>query len=84
MQQDDAGFPMGGLSHVRGATGEPLIEATIPALLARTVARMGDAPAIVFSAQDIRRTWREFAADVDRLASGLAALGLRRGDRVGI
>ncbi len=84
MQPGDDGRPAGGLSQVSGDRGAPLIEATIPALLARTATRMGDAPALVFAAQGIRRTWREFADEVDRLAAGLAALGLAKGDRVGI
>ncbi|MEK9721793.1 MAG: AMP-binding protein, partial [Quisquiliibacterium sp.] len=29
-------------------------------------------------------TWRELQADVDRVAAGLLALGLAKGDRIGI
>ena len=61
-----------------------LSEQTIPALLADTVARCGERPAVLFREQGIRWTWREFAAEVDELAAGLLALGLERGDRVGI
>ena len=76
--------PRDGLSYVRGDTREALSERTIPALLAETVARFGARPAVLFREQGIRWTWREFAAVVDELAAGLLALGLQRGDRVGI
>jgi fatty-acyl-CoA synthase len=61
-----------------------LSTATIAALLADTVSRFADRPAIVFREQNVRWTWAEFSAEVDRLAAGLASLGLRRGDRLGI
>lgn len=76
--------PADGLSRVRGTTDSPLSTATISGLLADTVARWADRPAVVFREQDLRWTWAQFAAEVDRLAAGLVALGLQRGDRVGI
>ncbi|KMZ12163.1 Acetoacetyl-CoA synthetase / Long-chain-fatty-acid-CoA ligase [Candidatus Burkholderia humilis] len=38
----------------------------------------------MFREQNVRWTWREFADQVDVLATGLLALGIRPGDRVGI
>jgi fatty-acyl-CoA synthase len=76
--------PRDGLSHVRGDRHVALSQLTIPALLAQTVARFGDRPAVLFREQGIRWSWREFAAVVDEMAAGLLALGLQRGDRVGI
>jgi fatty-acyl-CoA synthase len=76
--------PRDGLSHVAGRTDLPLSDATIHRLLADTVARFPDRPAVVFREQGVRWTWREFLAEVEALASGLAALGLGKGDRVGI
>ncbi len=76
--------PVDGLSHVQGPTDVPLSTATIAALLADTVSRWPDRPAVVFREQGVRWTWAQFQAEVDRLAAGLAALGLQRGDRVGI
>ena len=76
--------PIGGRAHVRGRTDEPLIELTIPALLARTVERFGERPAAIFPAQGVRWTYAEFSDAVDRLATGLHHLGLRKGERVGI
>ena len=76
--------PQDGLARVRGRSDQPLSEATIPALLADTVARWPDRPAVVFREQGVRWTWRQFAAEVEAFAAGLHGLGLRHGDRVGI
>ena len=43
-----------------------------------------DRDALVVPFQDVRYTYREFGADVDRVARGLFAIGVERGDRVGI
>ena len=74
--------PVGGLSHVAGDTSKPLLELTIPQLLARTVKANGPREAAVFVEQARRFTWDEFAAAVDDLAAGFLALGLKTGDRV--
>lgn len=76
--------PIHALSHVRGDTSEPLLPHTIPALLAETATRLPDHDAAVFCEQDIRWSYRQFAHEVDRLAAGLRALGLDKGDRIGI
>ncbi|TAM53029.1 MAG: AMP-binding protein [Paraburkholderia sp.] len=76
--------PVNGLSYVRGASDIPLSDATIGRLLSDTAARFPERPAVVFREQGIRWTWREFAAEVDVLAAGLATLGIVRGERVGI
>ncbi len=76
--------PVHGLSHVRGDFQVALTDLTIPALLARTVQHFGDRAAVCFREQGVRWTWREFAVEVDHLAAGLLALGLQRGDRLGI
>ncbi|MEM5277736.1 AMP-binding protein [Cupriavidus taiwanensis] len=77
-------LPAGGLSHVRGDTSIALSEQTVPALLAQTVAAFPEREAVVFREQGVRWNWREFAEAIDALAAGLHALGLVRGDRVGI
>jgi len=76
--------PKDGLSYVRGSTDIPLSEATIGEFLRETVRRFPDRPAVVFREQRIRWTWKEFAEEVDILAAGLLALGIAKGDRVGI
>lgn len=75
--------PLGGKSHVVGDRSVPLLETTIPALLAATVARHGPREAAVWS-QDRRFSWNELAGAVDGLAAGLLSLGLQPGDRIGI
>ncbi|HEU0202371.1 MAG TPA: AMP-binding protein [Burkholderiaceae bacterium] len=76
--------PQNGMSHVQGATDVALSTATIPALLADTVSRFAARPGVVFREQDVRWTWAEFSDEVDCFAAGLAALGLQRGERLGI
>jgi fatty-acyl-CoA synthase len=76
--------PLDGLSWVRGETDVALSEMTIGALLSDTVARFGDRPAVVFCEKGVRWSWRQFAAEVDAMAAALEALGLQRGDRLGI
>jgi fatty-acyl-CoA synthase len=82
---DDAPtLPIAGLSHVKGWTDIPLSDATIYGLLADTAKCYPERLAVVFREQGIRWTWREFLAEVDAFGAGLAALGLTKGDRVGI
>ena len=77
-------LPIGGLSHVRGPTDQPLWHKTIPALFSETVARFGQRDAAVFCEFGTRYSYDEFSRAVDRLAAGLLKLGLKKGDRIGI
>lgn len=77
-------LPIDGRSLVRGADTPPLSSQTIDQLLTATVEQFAEQKAVVFCAQGIRRSWREFALDVEKLAVGLHRLGLSKGDRVGI
>jgi fatty-acyl-CoA synthase len=81
---DNGVTPRDGLSQVRGDIRAELCEQSIPALLAETVARFGERPAVLFREQGVHWSWREFALQIDELAAGLLALGLQRGDRLGI
>ncbi len=76
--------PLDGLSHVSGERSIALLHKTIPELFAETVAANGPREAAVFVEQGKRFTWDELSEAVDALASGLLALGLTKGDRVGI
>ncbi|MBN4664839.1 AMP-binding protein [Pandoraea nosoerga] len=76
--------PRNGLSYVKGDTDVPLSTLTVFGLLAETAARFAERQAVVFREQGVDWTWREFLAHVDTFAAGLVALGLKKGDRVGI
>ena len=72
------------LSYAHGACPEPLLGETIGHNLDRTIARVPDADALVSCQQGLRYTYAEFGEAVDRLAGGLLAAGLHKGDRVGV
>jgi fatty-acyl-CoA synthase len=81
---DDRLRPPGSLSYVAGATDEPLKFMTVSELLDRACARYGAADAAFFAAGDRRYSWYDLRRHADEVAAGLLALGVRRGDRVGI
>jgi fatty-acyl-CoA synthase len=72
------------LSYAHGACDEPLLGETIGRNLERTVARVPDADALVSCHQRVRYTYAELDDAVTRLAGGMLAAGLRKGDRVGV
>lgn len=71
-------------SYDAGPTDVPILEETIGANFARTAATHPDVDALVDVAQGLRYTYAELDAEVDVVARGLMALGVARGDRVGI
>ena len=71
-------------SYACGATEVPLIEQTIGAFFADTVARQPEREALVSRHQGLRYTYRSLQTEAHRLASALLGLGLVPGDRVGI
>ena len=62
----------------------PLLEETIGETLQRIAATHPNQPALVVRHQNIRWTYRKFLLEVDKLALGLLAMGIKPGDRVGI
>ena len=74
--------PRDGISYVQGPKHPDLAFATIPQLLRDAVSRYGPRDALVFP--DTRLSYYDFDRAVDALASGLLALGLEKGDRLGI
>jgi fatty-acyl-CoA synthase len=70
-------------SYARGPA-RPLLESTIGDLLHRTADRFPDRLAVASRHQDRRLTWAGLSTEADRVARGLWALGIRRGDRVGL
>jgi fatty-acyl-CoA synthase len=71
-------------SYAHGVSDVPLLGETIGANLERTVSRFGDREAVVSCHQGVRMTYAEFDEAVDRVASGLIAAGIAKGERVGI
>jgi fatty-acyl-CoA synthase len=71
-------------SYAHGTFDRPLLGETIGQNLARTIARVPDAPALISCHQGLRYSYAEFGEAVDRLASALLAHGLAHGDRLGV
>jgi fatty-acyl-CoA synthase len=71
------------VSYARGPS-RPLLDLTIGQLLHRAADRYPDRLAVASCHQSKRLTWAELSAQADRVARGLWALGIRRGDRVGL
>ena len=71
-------------SYVHGASSTPLGGETIGRLLRRVVLEGPDRAALVTRHQGVRWTYAELLSRSEDLAIGLQALGLKKGDRVGI
>jgi fatty-acyl-CoA synthase len=71
-------------SYVCGISDTPLLGDTIGRSLDHAVRRWGKREALVSPSHGVRWTWTEFAERVDALAAGFLALGLERGERIGI
>ncbi|SSC24463.1 AMP-dependent synthetase/ligase [Klenkia terrae] len=71
-------------SYTSGTSTVPLLGDTIGANLDRTAARVGDHEALVECATGRRWTYPQLVDDVDAFALGLHALGIEKGERVGI
>ncbi|WP_193044177.1 AMP-binding protein [Mycolicibacterium baixiangningiae] len=71
-------------SHDAGPTGTPIIEETIGAHFERIAQQYPDNEALVEVVTGRRWTYAELNAEIDITARGLVALGVERGERVGI
>lgn len=71
-------------SYVAGDCDEPLRDQTIAHAFAETVEAYGERDALVAPSQNVRWSYADLAQEVERAASGLLALGLKKGDRIGI
>ena len=72
------------LSYVHGASDTPFIGDTIGVYFDRVAERFAGRDALIVRHQQIRWTYGELKERVDAFAAGLLALGLKRGDRIGI
>ena len=71
-------------SYVHGTSTTPLLGETIGENLRRTVERHGEREALVVASQGYRATYRQLWDATTQAALGLLALGVEKGDRVGI
>jgi fatty-acyl-CoA synthase len=71
-------------SYTSGTSEVPLLGLTIGDLFDRTTTRYADNEALVSRHQGVRYTYRQLRAEVDRCARALIALGVGKGQRVGI
>uniref|UniRef100_A0A8C5TSL1 Medium-chain acyl-CoA ligase ACSF2, mitochondrial n=1 Tax=Malurus cyaneus samueli TaxID=2593467 RepID=A0A8C5TSL1_9PASS len=71
-------------SYIQGASDVPLLDKTVGQCLEDTVERFPDREALVFCRDGVRKTFAQFKEEVDQAAAGLLALGLRKGDRLGM
>jgi fatty-acyl-CoA synthase len=79
-----AGGSMSGSSYIHGASPQPLIGETIGRHFDHIAARFAERNALVVRHQGVRWSYAELKERVDRFAAGLLALGLERGQRIGI
>ncbi|XP_029692032.1 acyl-CoA synthetase family member 2, mitochondrial-like isoform X2 [Takifugu rubripes] len=71
-------------SYVHGTSSVSLLYQTVGQRLDSTVQRWPDREAVVCVQDGIRKTFSQFQQDVDKVAAGLLALGLKPGDRLGV
>jgi len=72
------------LSFVSGASERPLLYRTVDGVLKTAVANDPDRMVLVVPFQSVRLTFAQFDREVERVARGLVACGLRQSDRIGI
>ena len=72
------------VSYVNGAQNLPLLGETLGQNIDRVAARFPNRPALIVPSQNVRWSYAELVQRADAFAAGLLALGLTRGDRLGI
>ncbi|KAL3458143.1 hypothetical protein BJX64DRAFT_267318 [Aspergillus heterothallicus] len=72
------------LSIVYGPTDPPLLDVTLGELLTLQSLQYGDYECLVFPWTGARWTYADLNDEADRVARGMLAMGIKKGDRVGI
>lgn len=72
------------LSYACGLSDKPLLGITIGDMFDQVVEKYPDNEALIVRHQNIRYTYRQFKEVVDECARALLALGIKKGDRVGV
>ena len=72
------------LSYLSGTSKKPLLGITIGDMLDKTAKRFPNNDALVVRHQSVRFTYKAFKAVVDTCAKALIAIGVQKGDRVGV
>jgi len=72
------------LSYTQGGGQQPLLGTSIGSILDRTAASWPDRDALIVVHQNIHWNWSELRDKARALAAGLLALGLEKGDRMGM
>lgn len=71
------------LSYAQGPEAQ-LLPDTIDQAFRKSVAAYGDRTALVVRHQRLRLSWRQLDAETESVARGLAGLGLKAGERIGV
>ncbi|MBS0470557.1 MAG: AMP-binding protein [Proteobacteria bacterium] len=71
-------------SYFSATADKPLVYETIGACFDRIADTFGERDGLIVRHQNIRWTYAQYRAAVDRFAAGLLALGIKKGDRVGV
>src|SRR5688572_28543945 len=71
-------------SYTFGACGEPLLSETIGDRLDAATREFAEHEALVSVFEKRRLTYRQLVQEVDHLSRALLAIGVQRGDRVGL
>jgi fatty-acyl-CoA synthase len=71
-------------SFVSGTSAQPLLYRTVDGVLKAAAAEGPDRMALVAPHQSVRYTFAEFDREVERVARGMIACGLKPGERIGI
>jgi fatty-acyl-CoA synthase len=72
------------LSYISGTSTKPLLGITIGDMFDETATRFPNQDALIVHHQNIRFTYKQFKKVVDTCAKAFLALGVAKGDRVGI